>query len=104
MATATPEPNTPRERSYLNTMLTVIAALLTLIAFDLVVGTPAPSEAVAANRAGQTGGGQFNPAAQRQEMLVELRKLNGQMNKIEQALGGAIQVDVVRMPSGGSGD
>ncbi len=103
MASPTPQAQN-RERSYLNTIMTVIAALLAVIAFDLVVGTPAPSEAVAADRSPTTGGGQFNPAAQRQEMIVELRKLNGQMNKIEKALGGAIEVDVVRMPSGGNGD
>jgi len=103
MANETPQtPN--RERSYLNTMMTVIAALLAVIAFDLVVGTPAPSEAVAAGGSATTGKGQFNPAAQRQDMIAELRKLNGQMTKIEKSLGGAIEVDVVRMPSGGSGD
>lgn len=95
--------NTNRERSYLNTVLTVIATLLAVIAFDLVVGVPTPSEASAQERSAGASG-QINPAAQRQEIIVELRRLNGQMNEINAALGGAIEVNVVRMPSGGSGD
>ena len=95
--------NQNRERSYLNTVLTVIAALLALIAFDLVVGTPAPNEASAAGRA-STAGGQINPAVQRQDMLIELRRLNGQLNEINASLGGTIDVDVVRMPAGRDGD
>jgi len=95
--------NQSHERSYLNTILTVVAALLAVIAFDLVVGTPAPSEALAADH-GATGSGLVNPAAQRQEMLIELRRLNGQLNEINAALGGTIDVDVIRMPAGGDGD
>jgi len=102
MHSATPD-NTNRDRSYLNTVLTVIATLLAVIAFDLVVGAPAPSEAAAAGN-GSTGAGQINPAAQRQEMLVELRRINSRLNEVNAALGGAIEVDVVRMPAGGSGD
>ncbi len=48
--------------------------------------------------------GQINPAAQRQDMLIELRRLNGQLNEINASLGGTINVDVVRMPAGGAGD
>lgn len=95
--------NPSRERSYLNTMLTVIAALLAIIAFDLVVGAPAPSEASAAE-SDSANVGRFNPAVQRHEILLELRRLNGQMNEVNAALGGAIEVDVVRMPAGGGGD
>jgi hypothetical protein len=102
MRNAAPD-NPNRERSYLNTMLTVIAALLAIIAFDLVVGAPAPSEASAADT-DPAGTGRFNPAVQRHEMLIELRRLNGQMNEVNAALGGAIEVDVVRMPAGGAGD
>lgn len=95
--------NPNRERSYLNTVLTVIAALLALIAFDLVVGTPAPSVASAAGRA-STASGQINPAVQRQDMLIELRRLSGQLNEINASLRGTIDVEVVRMPAGGGGD
>ena len=96
--------NPIRERSYLNTIMTVIAVLLAVIAFDLVVGTPAPSEAMAADRPASTTHGLINPAAQRQEMLVELRRLNGLMNEFKSSLGGTIDVNVIRMPAGGNGD
>ncbi len=96
--------NPNRERSYLNTIMTVVACLLAVIAFDLVIGTPAPSQAQAAGNRTSTGSGQINPAAQRQEMLIELRRLNGQLNEINASLGGTINVDVVRMPAGGAGD
>ena len=95
--------NPNRERSYLNTVLTVIAAILVIIAFDLVVGAPTPSEASAADTE-TASGGRFNPAVQRHEMLLELRRINGQLNEINSALGGAIEVEVVRMPAGGAGD
>ncbi|MCB9849055.1 MAG: hypothetical protein H6814_11665 [Phycisphaeraceae bacterium] len=103
MHSATPE-NNPRERSYLNTVLTVIALLLAVIAFDLVVGSPGPVAAMAAEPGATTGAGHVNPAAQRQEMLVELRKINSRLGDINSMLGRAIEVEVVRMPSGGSGD
>lgn len=96
-----PEPN--HERSYLNTVMTVIACLLAVIAFDLVIGTPPASEAQAAGRS-LGASGQLNPGAQRQDMIIELRRLNGQLNEISASLGGTIEVDVVRMPAGGAGD
>jgi len=98
-----PSDNPNRERSYLNTILTVIACLLAVIAFDLVVGTPAPSEAMAAGRASAPLG-QPNPEAQRLEMITELRKINRELKEIRSAIGGTIDVDVIRMPAGGNGD
>jgi len=100
------DPQTPAvntERSYLNTILTVIAALLAVIAFDLVVGAPAPTEASAAGRS-PGAAGQINPAVQRNEMIAELRTMNKSINEIKTTLGKTFNVEVVRMPAGGNED
>jgi len=88
---------------YLNTVLTVIALLLTLNLYVQLTGTPAGgmvSPASEAHAAETKGVG--SSAARQQQMVKSLESLNSTLSSMNQTLtNGSVRVRVDSMPEGG---
>lgn len=79
---------------YLNSMLTIIAVLLTLNVYAMWTAAPAhvtaPADAYAAEPAGLPNAGK-----QRKDMIDELKKVNGNIDALKSALlSGKVKVQV----------
>jgi len=93
------EPNTPRaprRTSYLNGILSVLAALL---AMDIAVRVLGPgqalvggSEAVAQDKQPGEGAGLLNPEDQRKQIIAELRRISKQADAIKARLDAGLKI------------
>ena len=83
---------------YRNAALTVIAGILGVIAMRGLDGAPGTAEA-AGNR---NTGGVVNPADQRQEMILELRRVSEKLDALNKTLAKPIKAEIVSMPDGES--
>ncbi len=96
-------PGAPRAgASYLNGVLTVIAALLILVVAQMSGALPAPAQAVAQPGPYPINSGLANPADQRREMIAELQKISAHLERLTGRFSGeALKVEVVKMPAEG---
>lgn len=86
-----------RSLRYLNTVLTVIAVLLTLNLWTLWTVTPG-GEAMSMSHNAQAQGTTV-PASQRQQMIDELKQLNGKVGDLQTLLKSGEVRAKVEMPS-----
>ncbi len=93
------QPNRPN-RSYTNVMLTVIAGLLGVIAFDRasVDLTSRANAQPVEDVQPEDPTGRVSAAEQRKVMITELRNISVRLDRVEAALSRGISVKVVDMP------
>lgn len=82
----------------------VLLALNAALALLLVMQWSPPATVSAGpTRPARSSGGLVNPADQRYEILMELRRLGAKLDKLNETLSTTMEVRVVEMPAG-SGD
>lgn len=89
-----------RRTTYLNGVLTVIAALLALLVVDRVGEGPVGTMAMAGPPTGEPDpkGGLVSAADQRKQIILELRALGKRLEQVEAQLKGGLSVKVTEMP------
>lgn len=103
----TAQAETRRQRTYLNAILTVNAALLGL----LVVHTVAPKaglESISQAQLAAAGpgdgiddpSGRISAAEQRKQIINEIRAVGGRVERVEQILSKGLNVKVTELPAG----
>jgi len=92
-----------RRSGYQNAMLTAIAVLLALGVIDrhagsrdAISGLTEPAQASAQQ---PSDGGMTNRLEQNKQMIAELQKMNGKLDRIESKLSSGISVKVTDMPA-----
>lgn len=88
----------PAATRYHNAVLTVIAALLALLALQRSIGLPDGPAALAAPPEKPTTKPPFNAASQRRQIFEEIKKTNERIGKVEAVLRQGLDVRVVSMP------
>ena len=89
-----------RNGTYLNGVLTVIAALLAVLVTQATIGLPGPEAAVAADRVAPSreSMGIPNAADQRGRMISSLDAIDARLGRIESKLNAPLDVKVIDMP------
>ena len=91
-----------RRTGYLNGILTVIAVLLALQLVDRQVGLTAPSPAsaqVQPEDPATSAQSLVSASEQRKQMIAELRRIAGRIERIESKISAGLSVRVTEMPA-----
>lgn len=97
-----PRNNTNRRSGYLNAVLTAIAVLLTLLVVDRHAGPGITGAALAQGQPedpSSSAQAMVSAAEQRKQMIAELRRIAGRMERIEAKLNAGLTVKVSEMPA-----
>lgn len=88
---------------YLNSVLTVIALMLGLIATERFLGSAAGGQTAMAGNVGSsddTGNvGLINAADQRKQIIAELKSMNSKLDKLQGSIKSPMPVKVLEMPA-----
>lgn len=93
--------NTPSNK-YLNSVLTVIAIMLGLVAMERFFGNEGGGQvAVASGTPSEDSGsvGLINAADQRKQIIAELKSMNAKLDKMQGSIKSPMPVKVLEMPA-----
>jgi TolA-binding protein len=102
METANPNLSNPSRPSnkYLNSVLTVIAVMLGLLATERFFGSSATGQTAMAAPSEETDTiGMVNAADQRKQIIAELKTMNSKLDKLQGSIKSPMPVKVLEMPA-----
>lgn len=96
------EPRNTPSNKYLNSVLTVIALMLGLVAMERFFGSDSRGQmAVASAGPSEESGsvGLVNAADQRKQIIAELKSMNAKLDKMQGSIKSPMPVKVLEMPA-----
>ncbi len=90
----------PNSSKYMNSVLTVIAVMLGLIATERFFGSSATGQTAMAGPSEDNGNvGLINAADQRKQIIAEVKSMNAKLDKMQGSIKSPRPVKVLEMPA-----